>query len=165
MMKGMKNRVKERADDKYVWRYDCPIGALDIACDELGITDISVSAVDGIRQATELTDRCATQLAEYFNGTRTGFDLPLSPRGTDFQQKVWNALLTIPYGETRSYKDIAVQIGNPKATRAVGMANNRNRIMIVIPCHRVIGADGSLVGYGCGLDIKEKLLKIEGVIN
>ena len=149
---------------KYVWRYNFPIGALDIACDERGITDISVSAVDGIRQATELTDRCAAQLTEYFNGTRTGFDLPLSPRGTDFQQKVWNALLTIPYGETRSYKDIAVQIGNPKATRAVGMANNRNRIMIVIPCHRVIGTDGSLVGYGCGLDIKEKLLKIEGVI-
>ncbi len=90
------------------------------------------------------------------------FDLPLEPAGTEFQKSVWVALQAIPYGETRSYGDMARQIGNPKACRAVGMANNRNPISIVIPCHRVIGADGSLVGYGGGLDLKQKLLTLEG---
>ena len=95
------------------------------------------------------------------DGKRKSFDLPLKPEGTEFQKKVWNALLDIPYGETRSYKDIAVAIGNPKACRAVGMANNRNPISIIIPCHRVIGANGSLVGYGGGLPIKIELLNLE----
>jgi len=87
--------------------------------------------------------------------------LPLAPAGTAFMQKVWNALLTIPYGETRSYKEIAIAVGNSKACRAVGMANNRNPISVVIPCHRVIGANGKLVGYGGGLDIKSYLLDLE----
>lgn len=102
-----------------------------------------------------------TQLTEYFAGTRQTFDLPLAPAGTDFQKKVWAALCTIPYGETRSYKEIALQINNPKGCRAVGMANNRNPIMLIIPCHRVIGSNGSLVGYAGGLDVKEWLLTHE----
>ena len=94
---------------------------------------------------------------------RKNFDLPLLKEGTPFQISVWNALEKIPYGETRSYKDIAIAIDNPKAVRAVGMANNRNKIAIFIPCHRVIGADGKLVGYGGGLHIKQFLLELEEV--
>lgn len=101
------------------------------------------------------------ELSEYFLKQRKEFDLPLSPQGTEFQKRVWQALRTIPYGETRSYGEIAKQIGNPKASRAVGGANNKNHIMIVIPCHRVIGANGALVGFGGGLDVKEYLLQLE----
>ena len=101
------------------------------------------------------------QMGEYFEGKRKEFDLPLRPEGTDFQKKVWNALLEIPFGETRSYQDIANAVGSPKACRAVGMANHQNPIIIVIPCHRVIGKNGKLVGYGGGLSMKEKLLLLE----
>ena len=101
------------------------------------------------------------QMKEYFEGERKEFDLPLRPEGTDFQKKVWNALLEIPFGETRSYQDIANAVGSPKACRAVGMANHQNPIIIVIPCHRVIGKNGKLVGYGGGLSMKEKLLLLE----
>ena len=94
-------------------------------------------------------------------GERKKFDLPLNPKGTDFQKQVWKILCEIPYGETRSYKQIAEAIGNPKAVRAVGMANHRNPLLIVVPCHRVIGADGKLVEYGAGLDKKEFLLQLE----
>ena len=96
------------------------------------------------------------------DGKRKVFDLPLSLKGTDFQKQVWQALRDIPYGETRSYKQIAVAIGNPKAVRAVGMANNRNPLLIVVPCHRVIGTDGKMVGYAAGVDKKEFLLRLEG---
>ena len=105
--------------------------------------------------------RRSTQLQEYFAGKRTRFDLPLAPRGTAFQKAVWAALLRIPFGETASYGDIARAIGKPAASRAVGGANHRNPIAIVIPCHRVIGADGSLTGYGGGLDHKRLLLELE----
>ena len=108
-------------------------------------------------------DEAERQLREYFDGARKSFDLPLSQHGTPFQLAVWDALRQIPYGKTRSYGDIARQIGKPGAARAVGMANNRNPICIVVPCHRVIGANGSLTGYGGGLDKKEALLKLEGV--
>ncbi len=101
------------------------------------------------------------QLREYCERKRTVFDLPLRPHGTAFMQQVWQALQTIPYGSTASYKDIAVRVANPKAFRAVGMANNKNPIGIIIPCHRVIGADGSLVGYAGGLEFKKKLLDFE----
>lgn len=113
---------------------------------------------------TPLLKEAAAQLKEYFGGTRREFDLPLALEGTAFQRAVWEALLTIPYGETRSYGQIAQNIGNPKACRAVGMANNRNPIAIIVPCHRVIGASGKLVGYGGGLDIKERLLALENSI-
>lgn len=101
------------------------------------------------------------QLTEYFAGKRQQFDLPLDFAGTEFQHKVWQALLTIPFGETRSYRDIAEQIGNVKAVRAVGAANGKNPISIIAPCHRVVGASGKLVGFAGGLDNKEILLKIE----
>lgn len=103
----------------------------------------------------------AAQLAEYFAGTRTAFDLPLAPRGTAFQRDVWRALDAIPYGETRSYADIAQAIGRPTATRAVGAANGRNPISIVTPCHRVIGRSGALTGFAGGLAAKQHLLTLE----
>lgn len=108
--------------------------------------------------------RAAAQLTEYFAGKRKVFDLPLEPHGTEFQKKVWQALREIPYGTTCSYGEIAAKIGNPKASRAVGGANNKNPIAIVVPCHRVIGANGSLVGYASGLQTKEALLKLEGIL-
>lgn len=101
------------------------------------------------------------QLDEYFSGTRKSFDIKLAPAGTTFQQSVWQALQKIPYGQTASYKDIAEKINNPKAFRAVGMANNKNPIAIIIPCHRVIGSNGNLVGYAGGLDLKQQLLELE----
>jgi len=105
--------------------------------------------------------RVKRQLAEYFAGARRDFALALAPDGTDFQRAVWQALTTIPYGETRSYRQIAEQIGHPHAVRAVGAANGANPIPIIIPCHRVIGADGSLIGFGGGLDAKRYLLDLE----
>lgn len=101
------------------------------------------------------------QLAEYFEGKRKVFDIPLEFTGTDFQKNVWNALLQIPYGQTRTYQQIASQLGNPKAVRAVGLANGKNPISIIAPCHRVIGASGKLVGYGGGLHNKAFLLELE----
>ena len=115
-------------------------------------------------QATPLLLRAFEQLEEYLAGVRKKFDLPLAPAGTPFQGKVWNALDQIPYGKTRSYRQIAEAVNSPKGFRAVGMANNRNPIAVFIPCHRVIGADGSMVGYGGGLDIKEHLLRLEGYL-
>jgi O-6-methylguanine DNA methyltransferase len=102
------------------------------------------------------------ELDEYFSGTRRVFSLPLDLRGSDFQLRCWHALLDIPYGETRSYREIAQTIGHPQAFRAVGLANNRNPIAIIVPCHRVIASDGKLCGYGGGLDLKRKLLELEG---
>lgn len=110
---------------------------------------------------TPLLHRTARQLDAYFQGTRRTFDGPLFPQGTEFEQTVWRALLTIPHGETRSYGDIARQIGRPSACRAVGHASNQNPIGIIIPCHRVIGANGKLTGYAGGLAIKQYLLELE----
>ncbi len=104
------------------------------------------------------------QLEEYFSGTRREFTFPLDLRGTDFQLACWRALSAIPYGKTRTYADIARAIGKPHAFRAVGMANNRNPIAIVVPCHRVIASDGTLCGYGGGLDVKRRLLELEGAL-
>jgi O-6-methylguanine DNA methyltransferase len=105
------------------------------------------------------------ELEEYFAGQRRKFDFPLDLRGTDFQLACWRALLAIPYGETRSYAAIASAVGKPNAFRAVGMANNRNPIAIVVPCHRVVASDGTLCGYGGGLDVKRKLLELEGALS
>lgn len=113
------------------------------------------------QQETPLLKEAAKQLTEYLARTRKVFDLPLAAEGTAFQQTVWEALCEIPYGETRSYKQVAEMIGQPDASRAVGMANNKNPILILTPCHRVVGADGKLLGYAAGLDIKEKLLELE----
>ncbi|NBB12713.1 methylated-DNA--[protein]-cysteine S-methyltransferase [Pseudomonas sp. SLFW] len=111
---------------------------------------------------SEILDQAEQQLAEYFAGTRNRFDLPLDFHGTDFQKKVWHALLAIPFGETRSYLQIAIEIGNPAAVRAVGAANGKNPISIVAPCHRVIGSSGALTGFAGGLAAKELLLTLEG---
>jgi methylated-DNA-[protein]-cysteine S-methyltransferase len=104
-------------------------------------------------------------LKEYFNRERNTFQLPLEIIGSEFQKKVWNELQKIPYGRTVSYKELSIRVGDVKSIRAVGKANGSNPLPIVIPCHRVIGADGKLVGYGGGIDVKEKLLKLEGIIN
>lgn len=117
--------------------------------------------VEAVTEKTEVLAEAERQLQEYFAGVRQVFDLLLKPDGTAFYQSVWKALQEIPYGETRTYGDIAKIIGKPKAARAVGMANHHNPIMIVIPCHRVIGANGQLVGYAGGLDIKRRLLDLE----
>ncbi|MFR6291275.1 MAG: methylated-DNA--[protein]-cysteine S-methyltransferase [Peptococcaceae bacterium] len=118
---------------------------------------------DAALQDTPLLLEAKRQLEEYFAGLRAGFSLPLNPQGTAFQKKVWQQLEAIPYGQTRTYGQIAAAVGQPTASRAVGGANHNNPIAIVIPCHRVIGANGKLTGYAGGLDIKEKLLRLEGV--
>jgi methylated-DNA-[protein]-cysteine S-methyltransferase len=112
--------------------------------------------------ASCILDKVEQQLREYFSGQRNGFELDLNFHGTEFQKKVWSALLTIPFGETRSYRDIAFQIGNPAAVRAVGAANGKNPISIIAPCHRVIGSSGALTGFAGGLSAKELLLTLEG---
>ena len=157
----------------YFYETNTPIGKIGIATTENDshITDLTwESDFENLKKEndfqiceTELIKRAKKQLFEYFEGKRKNFDLPLLKEGTPFQISVWNALEKIPYGETRSYKDIAIAIDNPKAVRAVGMANNRNKIAIFIPCHRVIGVDGKLVGYGGGLHIKQFLLELEGI--
>ena len=114
-----------------------------------------------IEKDTKLLLEVEKQLKEYFEGKRTKFEIPLNPKGTEFMKKVWKELLKIPYGETRTYKEIAKKTGNSKASRAVGMANNKNPIPIIIPCHRVIGSNNKLVGYALGLDMKQYLLDLE----
>lgn len=159
---------------RYVYFYDTKIkelGTLGIGADDNRITNLFFEfETENVKKnrdytikETPLIKKAATQLFEYLNGKRKNFDLPLLKDGTDFQVSVWNELIKIPYGETRSYKDIAIAINNEKAVRAVGMANNRNKISIFIPCHRVIGMNKKLVGYGGGLQIKEFLLNLENV--
>lgn len=170
---------------KFTYLYQSPVGTLRIVADESSITEIryeSGNIQDSIKSdSTDTSDRTGRhfglieektpliaetihQLDEYFAGTRKQFNLPLAPEGTEFQKRTWTALQDIPYGATCSYKDIAESIGCGKGCRAVGLANNRNPIVIVIPCHRVIGSNGKLVGYGGGLQVKEQLLRLEGVL-
>lgn len=144
--------------------YDSPIGMITLCANRHAIKGLYFGANSPLgaeKLDTTLLSDCRTQLDEYFIGKRKVFSLPLSPNGTVFQQKIWGLLKEIPYGETRSYKQIAERYGNTRACRAVGMANNRNPISIIVPCHRVVGADGSLVGYGGGLSIKKQLLELE----
>lgn len=147
---------------------ETPVGPVMVTATDQAITSIRFgtkmpenSTLTAESAATPLLQEAARQLREYFSGTRRDFSLPLAPAGTPFQKSVWQALLTIPYGETCTYGQIAVQIGHNKLFRAVGMANNRNPIVIVVPCHRVLGYDGKLTGYAGGLDIKEQLLNLE----
>lgn len=139
------------------------VGRLTLAATDAALTRLGWSPVPGTADAPDhpVLRAAAEQLAQYFAGTRRVFDLPLAPAGTPFQQEVWRALLAIPYGETRSYRDIARAVGRPEATRAVGAANGRNPIAIVAPCHRVVGADGSLTGFGGGMANKRLLLDLE----
>lgn len=149
--------------------YDSPIGKLRV-CEENGaITQLYIQSEEAVtgEETTACTEVSAVlkeacrQLSQYFAGKRKQFDLPLCLKGTFFQQKVWQALQEIPHGETRSYHDIAVAIGNPKAVRAIGGANHNNPVMIIVPCHRVINKDGSLGGFGGGVDVKRYLLELE----
>jgi len=154
------------------YRYlDTPIGRLLLARDDAGLREIRfegpaeagphVPARVGAGPDDNLFEDVVAQLTEYFAGTRRQFELPLAPAGTPFQQRVWAALLDIPYGHTISYGELAARIGQKSASRAVGLANGSNPLPIVIPCHRVIGANGKLTGYGGGLPIKERLLALE----
>jgi len=151
---------------------DSPIGLLLLTCDGEALTGLFMDvpgrpsrdladSVEGAAAEPLLT--AVRQLSEYFAGTRREFDLPLRMQGTDFQQRVWRNLTKIRYGETWSYGELARSVGNPNASRAVGLANGRNPISILVPCHRVIGADGSLTGYGGGLERKRWLLAHEGL--
>ncbi len=149
---------------------ESPVGALKLVAHDQALVAVMWDNEDHKRvRLAELIEniqhpmllKVKQQPEQYFAGQRQQFNLPLDFQGTDFQQQVWRALLTIPYGETRSYKDIALQIGNEKAVRAVGAANGRNPISIIAPCHRVIGSGGALVGFAGGLDKKQILLSLE----
>ena len=156
--------MEEKTEMIYGEIYQSPIGALTILSGDKGIKAIKFNEDEKVKvqgRTNEMTRWAVKELEEYFQGKRKVFTVPCVPQGTDFQKKVWEALTQIPYGETRTYKEIAEAAGNPKASRAVGMANNRNPIPIIIPCHRVIGTNGSLTGYAGGLNVKEYLLKLE----
>ncbi|MDD2568542.1 MAG: methylated-DNA--[protein]-cysteine S-methyltransferase [Clostridia bacterium] len=149
---------------KNLYFYKMPIGIIGIAEKNNSITNIyfgDYHIEDAIIKETPILDKAALELKEYFGGKRKAFDLSFEVLGTEFMQKVWYSLCDIPYAETRSYKDIAISVGNPNASRAVGRANNRNRIAIIIPCHRVIGSNNTLMGYGGGIEIKQYLLDLE----
>lgn len=164
-------------EDVVYARLDSPVGMVWIASTEIGVCKISlgveragaflswISAHVGPGESwedPELMSSATSQLAEYFSGNRQTFDLPLDVRGTPFQRAVWSQVIRIPYGATASYGDIAQLVGKPTASRAVGSAVGANPLPIVIPCHRVIGSGGALVGFGAGLDVKETLLQLEG---
>jgi len=149
--------------DEFRGYYESPIGLIEIGGDEGAIT--SLYFVEERREdaiSSTVIERAIVQIDEYFTSARQTFDLPLDLVGTEFQQQVWRQLLAIPYGETVTYQEIANRLGNPRAVRAVGAANGQNPISIIAPCHRVIGRDGRLVGYGGGLWRKEWLLRHEG---
>ena len=148
---------------QYYNTYKTAIGNISIGENNHHIVMIKFKEDVGsaVKKETPLIKETIKQLSQYFEGKRNQFDLPLQMNGTDFQRKVWNALLRIPYGQVWSYKRLAEEVGNPKACRAVGLANNRNPISIVVPCHRVIGSNGSLTGYASGLDNKRYLLDLE----
>ena len=151
----------------YDWM-ESPVGDLLIAADEAAVTMIGFRegrhpgrVAEGWWRGGPLVTEARRQLGEYFEGRRRGFDLPLAPSGTPFQLRAWKALQDIPYGATRSYGEQARAMGQPRAVRAVGAANGRNPIAIVVPCHRVIGGNGGLTGYGGGLDVKRFLIELE----
>lgn len=152
--------ASERAIVGLCFGGELPPGAEPVAGEAELRADGEVTYTAGA-EIPPLLRRAAEELGEYLGGRRHDFTVPLDPRGTDFQRQVWQALRSIPYGETRTYGQIAEQIGRPHAARAVGMANNRNPIAILIPCHRVIGSDGSMTGYAAGIAIKERLLALE----
>lgn len=144
--------------------YQSPVGPLYIGETDGAISHLVFRPLDGEPGDSELLREARRQLDAYFAGTLQTFDLPLAPKGTEFQTRAWRMLQTIPYGVIWSYKQLAEAVGSPRGYRAVGLANNRNPISIFIPCHRVVGAGGSLTGYGGGLGNKEYLLRLEGVL-
>ncbi len=148
---------------KYTYKYHSQVACLYIVADDNYLLSVKFclkdEKVENIKN--KIIEETIKQLDEYFNLKRISFNLPLNPKGTEFQKRVWEELEKIPYGETRTYKEIAIATGNKNACRAVGNANNKNPIAIIIPCHRVIGSNKKLTGYAAGLDIKQKLLEIE----
>ena len=149
----------------YKTYYESPAGLIEIMANDTGVTSILfVRKRAGRSQNNEHTTECARQLHDYFNKERKTFSIPLDLQGTDFQKRVWNELLNIPFGKTISYLQLATILGDKKSIRAVGGANGRNPVSIIIPCHRVIGSNGDMVGYGGGLDKKKFLLELEGVL-
>ncbi len=157
-----RNHNQASASQRCCWL--SPFGWMEITWNHGGLISLQRKTSEkslSCSQPHGLGEKTIQQLSQYFTGKRTSFDLPLSPQGTNFQKRVWKELCAIPYGQVRCYQDIARNIGNPGAARAVGMANHRNPIAIVIPCHRVIGKNGDLVGYAGGLAMKETLLRLE----
>lgn len=149
---------------KYIKNINTKIGSMSIVEEDNKIVEIRNHKnveENAVKKNTQLLKETEKQLNEYFEGKRKKFDVPLNPKGTKFMKDVWTALQDIPYGEVRTYQQIAEKVGNPKASRAVGMANHRNPIPIIIPCHRVIGSNGKLVGYALGMDRKKFLLEWE----
>lgn len=148
-----------------IFHYQTSIGVIGIAEEGGKITHVTISPAkwpnDAVEKETPILKEAAKQINDYLAGKRKEFQLPLAPKGTTFQQKVWAVLQTIPYGETATYKEVAIKTGSPLGFRAVGMANNKNPIGIIVPCHRVIGCNGKLVGYAGGLEVKSKLLELE----
>ncbi|XQY92240.1 methylated-DNA--[protein]-cysteine S-methyltransferase [Metabacillus sp. HB246100] len=148
--------------ETYVGYYHSPIGLVEIMTTDDAVLSATFVEQEADRQDTvEILERAIQQFDEYFKGVRKDFDLPCHVEGTEFQKNAWNALRKIPYGETKSYKQQAILIGNEKATRAIGNANSKNKISIVIPCHRVVGSNKSLTGYAGGIDRKKWLLAHE----
>ncbi|RLA62990.1 MAG: cysteine methyltransferase [Epsilonproteobacteria bacterium] len=150
----------------YTTQFQSPLGFIEITSTKSHIKGLRFNKgpIKNIsNKIPQVLNKCLTQLEEYFTGNRKIFKIPINMQGTPFQQSVWEELKNIPHGKTLSYGELAKKIGKPKACRAVGMANNRNQIPIIVPCHRVIGADGKLVGYAPGLSYKEWLLAHEGV--
>ena len=144
----------------YIQYYQSPVGWLEITADDSSLISISFKREEGesTEDSSSVLKETITQLNEYFEGTRTSFQLKVAPAGTDFQQKIWQLVTKVPFGETASYLDIALQSGSEKNTRAVGLANGKNPIPIIVPCHRIIGTNGKLTGYAGGLDKKRWLL-------
>lgn len=142
-----------------------PVGELQICANSDGICALLYAPEDGVTENSNIhTQNAKQQLQEYFDGSRQDFELPLSVHGTDFQHLVWQQLSNIPFGQCRSYRDIALALNKPKAMRAVGAANGRNPLPVIVPCHRVIGSDGTLTGFAGGLEMKEWLLRHEGYL-
>lgn len=149
------------AMNTYTDYYQSPIGILEIIATEQHVNSILFVEKQGKQNKNPVTQKVVQQLNQYFDGKLKQFDLPLGAEGTEFQKNVWKALCSVKYGKTASYRDIANKIANPKAVRAVGAANGRNPLTIVVPCHRIIGSDGSLTGYAYGVDKKKWLLQHE----
>lgn len=143
---------------------ESPLGQILLAATERGLSAVAFTDEAPEHHANAITDRAKHQLQAYFDNGLRDFTVPIDVQGTAFQRQVWRALARIPFGQTRAYRDVAEQIGNPKAVRAVGLANGKNPVAIIVPCHRVIGADGSLTGYASGVDRKAWLLNHEGAL-
>lgn len=177
-MKSVKGKTQNGGEMLRCMSEELPVvGPVTVGATEAGVCWVWLASSDEGRATlarrygqepeeggSPLCELALLQLSEYFSGGRTTFSLPLDPRGTPFQRKVWDALREIPYGQTRSYGQIAARIDLPQSVRAVGAANGANPLCVVVPCHRVIGADGRLVGFGCGLEMKRKLLELEGAL-